>query len=104
MTDDDRRFLRRYGRRIAIGVLGTAVLIAGFILSLPLVPGPGLLIIFAGLAILSTEFAWAERWRERVKARAEQAARRTGTSLAAVVAVGLFVALAVGVAARFLLR
>jgi len=101
---DNRSFLSRYGRRIAIGVVGTAVLIAGFILSLPLVPGPGILVMIAGLAILSTEFEWAERWRLRIKARAEQAAKSTGTSVVAIVAAGLFLTLAIGVAAWFLLR
>ncbi len=101
---DRRSFLSKYGRRIAVGVVGSTVLIAGFILSLPLVPGPGILVMIAGLAILSTEFEWAERWRQRVKARAERAAKATGTSLAAVVAVGLFLTLALGVAAWFLLN
>ncbi len=45
--------------RIAVGLLGTAVVVIGFIL-IPL-PGPGWLIVFAGLAILATEFVWAER-------------------------------------------
>jgi uncharacterized protein (TIGR02611 family) len=45
--------------RIAVGVLGTAIVVLGFIL-IPL-PGPGWLIVFAGLALLATEFAWAER-------------------------------------------
>ena len=45
--------------RIAVGVLGTSVVVIGFIL-IPL-PGPGWLIVFAGLAILATEFVWAER-------------------------------------------
>ena len=41
-------------RKIAIGVLGGLVVILGLIL-VPY-PGPGWLIVFAGLAILSTEF------------------------------------------------
>lgn len=45
--------------RIAIAVLGLAIIAAGIIL-LPL-PGPGWLIIFAGLGVLATEFAWASR-------------------------------------------
>jgi len=45
--------------RVGVGVLGTAVVVLGFIL-IPL-PGPGWLIVFAGLAILATEFVWAER-------------------------------------------
>ncbi|MGH2691019.1 MAG: PGPGW domain-containing protein [Actinomycetota bacterium] len=102
--DDKRSFLSRYGRRIVVGIVGTAVLISGFVLSLPLVPGPGILIMIAGLAILSTEFEWAERWRQRVKARAEQAARSTGTSVAAIVGVGIFLTAAIGVAAWLLLK
>jgi uncharacterized protein (TIGR02611 family) len=45
--------------RVVVGVLGTAIIVTGIIL-LPL-PGPGWLIIFAGLALLSTEFEWAGR-------------------------------------------
>jgi len=45
--------------RVLIGVVGTWVVIIGAIL-LPL-PGPGWLIIFLGLAILATEFVWAQR-------------------------------------------
>lgn len=40
-------------------MLGVAVIVAGVVL-LPL-PGPGWLIIFAGLGILATEFEWAAR-------------------------------------------
>lgn len=45
--------------RIVIGAVGTIVLIAG-IVAIPY-PGPGWLIVFAGLGILATEFAWARR-------------------------------------------
>ncbi|MBT0567965.1 TIGR02611 family protein [Williamsia sp. CHRR-6] len=45
--------------RIGIGVLGLAVLILGIVL-IPY-PGPGWLVVFAGLGILATEFAWAHR-------------------------------------------
>lgn len=45
--------------RIVVGVVGTVVLIAG-IVAIPY-PGPGWLIVFAGLAILGTEFHWAQR-------------------------------------------
>ena len=46
-------------RRIAVGVAGGAVLLVG-IIAIPY-PGPGWLIVFTGLAILATEFAWARR-------------------------------------------
>ena len=45
--------------RIAIGVIGTVILALG-ILAIPY-PGPGWLIVFAGLGILATEFTWAGR-------------------------------------------
>ena len=49
----------RSGYRIAVGTLGTIVLVVG-ILAIPY-PGPGWLIVFAGLGILASEFAWARR-------------------------------------------
>ena len=33
-------------------------------------PGPGLVVIIAGLAILSTQFAWAERALDKMKQKA----------------------------------
>jgi uncharacterized protein (TIGR02611 family) len=45
--------------RIVVGVIGTAVVLLGVVL-IPF-PGPGWLIVFLGLGILATEFAWAER-------------------------------------------
>lgn len=51
-------------RKPFIFLLGFAVVGAGIIL-LPL-PGPGWVIIFAGFAILATEFAFAERVRDRL--------------------------------------
>ncbi|WP_378731865.1 TIGR02611 family protein [Nocardia brasiliensis] len=45
--------------RIGVAMAGTAVLAVG-ILAIPY-PGPGWAIVFAGLGILATEFAWAQR-------------------------------------------
>ncbi|MEV0682152.1 TIGR02611 family protein [Actinosynnema sp. NPDC050436] len=45
--------------RIGVGVVGGLVLLGG-ILMIPY-PGPGWLVVFAGLAILATEFEWAGR-------------------------------------------
>jgi len=47
-------------RRIVVGMVGTAVVIAGIIL-LPL-PGPGMLVILLGGGILATEFRFAKQW------------------------------------------
>ncbi|MHC1563182.1 TIGR02611 family protein [Actinomycetospora sp. C-140] len=45
--------------RLGIGILGTVVLCVG-VVAIPY-PGPGWLIVFAGLGILATEFTWAGR-------------------------------------------
>jgi uncharacterized protein (TIGR02611 family) len=43
--------------RVGVALTGTVVIIVGVVLLV--VPGPGWLVIFAGLGILATEFAWA---------------------------------------------
>lgn len=48
--------------KIVVGVLGAAMVIGGLIM-VPF-PGPGWLVVFAGLAVLATEFAWAHRLLE----------------------------------------
>ena len=55
--------------RIAFGVAGFCVLLGGVVLSLPFVPGPGLLLIAIGLGMLALEFAWAERVLDYARAR-----------------------------------
>jgi uncharacterized protein (TIGR02611 family) len=55
---ESRPLLRR-GYRVLVGVLGGVIAVGGLLL-VPL-PGPGWLIVFLGLAILGTEFAWAKR-------------------------------------------
>jgi uncharacterized protein (TIGR02611 family) len=51
--------------RIGISVFGLAVVVVGVLL-LPL-PGPGWLIIFAGLGMLATEYDWAARLLRRAR-------------------------------------
>jgi uncharacterized protein (TIGR02611 family) len=61
---DDRPVLRRVFK-IGVAVVGTAVLAIGVVL-IPY-PGPGWLVVFAGLAILAVEFSWAGRLLTRVR-------------------------------------
>jgi len=42
-------------------LVGFTLLIAGIFLSLPGIPGPGIVVIVFGLGILSRDFHWAER-------------------------------------------
>ncbi|QIZ33928.1 TIGR02611 family protein [Saccharopolyspora sp. ASAGF58] len=62
--------------RIALGVFGTFVLVAG-ILMIPY-PGPGWLVVFAGLGILATEFHWAHRVNTFAKRHYQRWARWLG--------------------------
>jgi len=53
--------------RIVVAVVGTAVVLLGLFL-VPF-PGPGWLVVFIGLGILASEFAWAERLLDFAKAK-----------------------------------
>lgn len=64
--------LRRLLRRLAVGAAGSVVVVVGLIL-VPL-PGPGWAIVFAGVALLGTEFSWAERLLQAVRRRLAPAA------------------------------
>jgi uncharacterized protein (TIGR02611 family) len=59
-----------FGYRIAVAVIGLAVLAVG-ILAIPY-PGPGWAIVFVGLAILATEFDWARRLLAYTRKRYEK--------------------------------
>jgi hypothetical protein len=59
-------------RKTWITVLGWVLTLAG--IGLLALPGPGLLTLVAGLAILSQEYEWAERRLHPVRERAFQAA------------------------------
>lgn len=52
-------------RRIVIGVVGVTVLVLGVIMLVT--PGPALIVIPVGLAILSLEFAWARAWLTKLR-------------------------------------
>jgi uncharacterized protein (TIGR02611 family) len=75
----ERHEHRHIAYRAAIVVLGVLTVIAGIVLSLPTVPGPGIALILVGLGFLALEFDWAERlleraivWADRAKDRAEE--------------------------------
>jgi uncharacterized protein (TIGR02611 family) len=77
---------------------GVIVMLAGVALSLPGVPGPGLLLVVVGLGMLALEFDRAERLLERVLERVEhvvdqaQDAPRWQQILGGVVTLALMVA------------
>jgi hypothetical protein len=60
--------------KVMVTVGGGLLLAAGVVMLVT--PGPGLLTIAAGLAVLGREYKWARRLRTRVLARVKQAVRR----------------------------
>lgn len=55
-------------KRLILEVVGWVLLLAG--IAALVLPGPGLILMFAGLAVLSQQYTWAERWVEPVRLRA----------------------------------
>lgn len=75
-------------RRIATSSKRLVVICVGFTLCgaglmMLVLPGPGILVVFLGLLVLSTEFSWAERALERSRHRAVDATSRLHASRAA---------------------
>jgi uncharacterized protein (TIGR02611 family) len=92
----DRARSTRAGRiawRTAVTVLGVAIIVGGIVL-LPL-PGPGWLIIFAGLGLLATEYEWASRLlrfaRAKVSAWTDWVATRSRPMQALIGLAGLLI-------------
>lgn len=59
--------LRTHSKKVLIGILGGLVVLLGTVM-IPY-PGPGWLVVFAGLAILSTEFEFAARILEYARGK-----------------------------------
>lgn len=65
------RFIGRSSKRIAVTVVGGAFVLAG--LAMLVLPGPGIVVVVLGFAILGTEYAWAASTLERAKRATAQA-------------------------------
>lgn len=84
----------RRWRRIAATAKRLLVVSAGFTLCgagliMLVLPGPGLLVVFAGLVVLATEYTWAERALERTRTRALDATNRLHSTRIARVGVAM---------------
>ena len=64
-------FIARNSKRVAVTIAGFAVVLAG--VAMLVLPGPGIGVIIAGLAILGTEYVWAQRLLRIAKEKANQA-------------------------------
>lgn len=82
--------------RIIIGAIGGLVTVFGAIALVG--PGPGILIVLAGLGILATEFAWAARVMVHTRTYAQKAADKAGIpkwAQLALVAIGAVISIIV---------
>jgi uncharacterized protein (TIGR02611 family) len=81
-------------KRVLVGVVGGFVTLLGVVALVA--PGPGWLIIFTGLGILATEFAWAARALTKARgiaSRAATSARIKKEHQLILLAVGTFISL-----------
>jgi len=53
------------GRRIVVAVVGGSVLLLGIVMLVT--PGPAIIVIPIGLAILAVEFVWARHWLKKLR-------------------------------------
>ena len=69
-------FLRTLGqaRRLVVIVIGFTILVAG--VAMIVLPGPAVVVIPVGLALLATEFVWARRLLDSVKERFKRIRKR----------------------------
>jgi len=58
-------FTYKAARRTVVGIVGATVLLLGILMIAT--PGPAIVVIPVGLAILSIEFTWARRWLKRLR-------------------------------------
>ena len=81
-------------KKFAMTILGGALLLLG--VAMMILPGPGIIFIVAGLAVLATEYVWARRLLVGAKKQAEKVQRESvkspaRTALTFVFAAGLAV-------------
>lgn len=83
-------------RQVVLTVLGGALLLLG--VALLVLPGPGALVIVAGLAVLAGEYDWARRWLGTARSKAESSAATSASSPLSLLVTGLGVVLLLGAA------
>jgi uncharacterized protein (TIGR02611 family) len=71
---DVARFILRSSKRIAVTVVGAVLVVGGLVMLV--LPGPGVLVIAAGFAVLGTEYVWAATVLEHGKRAAVAVGRR----------------------------
>ena len=69
--------IARNSKRVAVSVAGGVLVLAG--LAMVVLPGPGIVVVALGFAVLGTEYAWAAAALERTKRTATDAGRAAGS-------------------------
>ncbi len=72
------RFMLRSSKRVAVSVVGGLLVLGG--LAMLVLPGPGILVVVAGFAVLGTEYAWAAHALDKTKTVVESAGRKAKDS------------------------
>jgi len=62
-------------RWVIVATIGGTLVVLGLIFMV--LPGPGLPLVIAGLAILASEFAWAQYMLNQIKERSQAVAQKT---------------------------
>ena len=86
-------------KRFAVTIVGVALIALGA--AMMVLPGPGILVIVGGLALLATEYVWARKMLKTARAKAEEVqeaavaspVRTAGTLLFGVLLLGLGLAM-----------
>lgn len=65
-------------RRILLIIFGILVIILGIVLSLPLVPGPGVLLIILGGALVAGRTDWIREQGEKFKSKIQRGGAESG--------------------------
>jgi hypothetical protein len=65
-------------KRVVVAVVGGVLTLIG--IALLVLPGPGFLLVAAGLTVLATQFDWARKPLDYAKGKAEQGIREVGRS------------------------
>jgi uncharacterized protein (TIGR02611 family) len=89
-------------KRIALEILGWVLVVVG--IAALILPGPGLLALAAGLAILSQQYEWAEKRVRPVERQAKKTAAESVQSWARITMSLLLVAWLVGIGVFWLLQ
>src|SRR4051794_41942900 len=81
-------------KTVVVGILGGLLTLAG--IALLVLPGPGFVLVAAGLAVLATQFDWAKKPLDYAREKAVEGIEEVGRSRWRAIAVGVCALVPVG--------